>query len=110
LDFPPLAPDEPLSPELVLVLPLELRACVLASMGKPLWPTPRRRPVERPARLRLAETAARPGSADIPALLEEPSAPSLGAFVGVRLVQLALIFVAVTVVTLAMSLVANAFR
>jgi hypothetical protein len=88
-----LAPDEPLSPELVLVFSPELRAQVLARLGGPVWPTSPRRAVETP----------------IP-VLEEPLAPSLGAMLVSRVVQLALVFVAVTIVILAMSLVANAMR
>ena len=88
-----LAPDEPLSPELVLVSPPELRAQALARLGPPVWPTPRRRAVEPPA---LA--------------IPEPLAPSLGAMVGARVLQLALVFVAVTILVLAMSIVANAMR
>ena len=88
-----LAPDEPLSPELVLVLSPELRAQALARLGPPVWPTPRRRAVEPPA----------------PAV-GEPFAPSLGALLVARVGQLALIFVVVTILILAMSLVANAMR
>jgi hypothetical protein len=86
------APDEPLSPELVLVLPPETRAQVLASLGPPRWPTPRRRdaPPAAPAR--------------------EPLARSLGMLVVARTVQLGAIFATVTILTLAMSLVAHAFR
>ena len=86
------APLEPLSPELVLVLPPETRAEVLASLGPPRWPTPRRRdtPLAAPAR--------------------EPLARSLGMLVVARTVQLGAIFAAVTILTLAMSLAAHAFR
>ena len=88
-----LAPDEPLSPELVLVLSPELRAQALARLGPPVWPTPRRRAADTPA----------------PAV-HEPLAPSLGAMVGARVLQLALVFIAVTILVLAMSIVANAMR
>jgi hypothetical protein len=88
-----LAPDEPLSPELVLVLSPELRAQALAHLGAPVWPTPRPRTVEAPA----------------PAIAA-PLAPSLGAMLVARVGQLALIFVAVTILILSMSLVANAMR
>jgi hypothetical protein len=88
-----LAPDEPLSPELVLVLSPELRAQALARLGPPTWSTPRRRAVEAPA----------------PAVYK-PYAPSLGALLVARVGQLALIFVVVTILILAMSLVANAMR
>ena len=86
------APDEPLSPELVLVLPPEIRAQVLASLGPPRWPTPRRRdtPPAAPAR--------------------EPLARSLGMLLVARTTQLGAIFAAVTILTLAMSLAAHAFR
>lgn len=88
-----LAPDEPLSPELVLVFSPELRAQALARLGPPTWSTPRRRAVEAPA----------------PAVYK-PHAPSVGALLLARVGQLALIFVAVTILILAMSLVANAMR
>ena len=88
-----LAPDEPLSPELVLVFPPGLRAEALARLGPPRWPTPRPRPVE----------AAEPPVA-------EPLAPSLGTLLVARVGQLALVFVAVTILVLVMSLVANAMR
>jgi hypothetical protein len=87
-----LAPHE-LSPEVVLVLPPELRAKVLAALPAPVWPTPRRRAAEAPAVATV-----------------EPYERSLGAVVVSRVVQLGLIFVAVTVVILAMSLVASAMR
>lgn len=87
-----MAPDEPLSPELVLVLPPEVRAQVLAALGPPEWPVPRPR---------VAQTLPPPS---------EPFARSLGLALAARVMQLGLIFVAVTVVTLAMSLVAHAVR
>jgi hypothetical protein len=87
-----LAPDEPLSPELVLVLPPELRAQVLASLGPPTWPLPRLR------------------SAAPPTPVREPFARSLGMLVVARTAQLGLIFATVTILILAMSLVAHAFR
>ena len=93
MDIRQLSPDEPLSPELVLVLSPELRAQALARLGAPVWPTPRPRAVKAPA----------------PAVAE-PLAPSLGALLVARVGQLALIFVLVTVLILAMSLVANAMR
>jgi hypothetical protein len=88
-----LAPDEPLSPELVLVLPPEVRARVLAGLGAPVWPTPRLRVVERQAQLE-----------------EPPARQSLGELLAARVVQLGLIFLALTLATLAMSLVAHAIR
>jgi hypothetical protein len=92
MNVPPLALDEPLSPELVLVLPPELRAQVLAALPVPAWPAP------RPRVLAVSPAAA------------EPVAPSLGRIFVSRAAQLAMIFVAVTLVTLAMSLVAHAVR
>ena len=88
-----LAPEEPLSPELVLVFSPELRAQALARLVAPVRPTPLRRTVEPPA----------------PAL-PEPLTPSLGAMLIARALQLSLVFAAVTILTLAMSLVANAMR
>jgi hypothetical protein len=87
-----LAPDEPLSPELVLVLPPELRARVLAGLGAPSWPAPRAR--------------IHPPSAPV----DEPFGHTLGAIVLARAGQLGLIFLLVTILTLAMSLVAQAVR
>jgi hypothetical protein len=87
-----LAPDEPLSPELVLVFSPELRAQALASLGPPVWPAPRPR-VSRPA---------------VP--VDEPFGRALGQVLVSRVLQLGLIFVAVTILTLAMSVVAHAIR
>jgi len=92
------APDEPVSPELVLVLPPELRAAAIASLGAPIWPKP------RPHVQHVQHVL------QVPAPLEQPLSRSLGVLVGARLIQLGLIFVAVTIVTLAMSIVAHAFR
>ena len=93
---PSLAPDEPLSPELVLVLPPEERARVLAALGPPVRPLPPLRVVARP----------------MPVLVEEPEppAPSLTRLVAARLVSLGVIFIVATVTTLALSLVAHALR
>ena len=96
-----LPPDEPLSPELVLVLPPELRAQAIAGLGPPVWPTPR-------PRLRVVELPAPLGETGAPA--REPLARTVAVVVGARVVQLLVIFVAVTVLILAMSLVAQAFR
>ena len=87
-----LAPDEALSPELVLVLSPALRAQAVARLGAPVWPAPRRRvtAVEQPA--------------------ADPFARSLGQIVVARVIQLGVIFVSVTALTLAMSLAAHAFR
>jgi hypothetical protein len=87
-----LAPDEALSPELVLVLSPALRAQAVARLGAPVWPTPRR-----------CVSAVEPPAAD-------PFARSLGQIVVARVVQLGVIFVAVTVLTVAMSFAAHAFR
>jgi hypothetical protein len=87
-----LAPDEPLSPELVLVFSPELRAQALAYLPAPVWARP------RPRRL------------DASTPVEEPFSQSLGGVLLVRVTQLALVFAAVTILTLAMSLVANAMR
>ena len=95
---PQLAPHEPLSPELVLVLPAELRAQVLAGLGPPAWPRPR-----------PASQSASPPLAD-PVAQSEPVAQSVAKLVVARFAQLALIFVAVAILTLAMSLVAQAVR
>jgi hypothetical protein len=89
-----LAPDEPLSPELVLVFPPELRAQALANLPPPVWLTPPRRAVPQPP---------------LP-VIEKSLVPSLGAMLVSRVVQLAAIFAVVTIVILAMSLVANAMR
>lgn len=88
--------DDSLSPELVLVLPPEQRAQAIARLGPPVWPAPR-------PRLRVAPVQE-------PTPVVEPLARALGVAAGGRLVQLVAIFVAVTLVTLAMSLVAQAFR
>ena len=96
-----IAPDEPLSPELVLVLPPEERAQVLAALGPPVWPIPRLRVVARPAP--VDEPFASPPA-------DEPLAPSLKRLVAARLVSLGVIFIAATVLTLTLSLVAHALR
>ena len=93
VDIDQLAPHEPLSPELVLVLSPELRTQALGRLGPPVWPKPRRRAVEPQAS---------------PAV--HGYAPSVGALIVARVGQLALIFAAVTILVLAMSLVANAMR
>ena len=106
MDFDQLQPDEPLSPELVLVLPPELRAQALASLGPPDWAKPK-------PRLRVVYTAPAPPVAEVvrTAPVEEVLlAPSLGQILAARVVQLGVIFVFVTILTLALSLVAQAFR
>ena len=92
MDVDQLAPDELLSPELVLVFSPELRAQALAGLGAPVWPAPRPRVSEEPA------------------VVHEPFARSLGLVLAARAAQLSLIFVAVTILTLAMSVVAHAVR
>lgn len=119
MEFPELVPDEPLSPELVLVLPPELRAQAIAALGDPVWPAPRRRPAPIRA-LPPAAVAAAPVPLEhtwvrAPLVAEaptyrEPFARTLGAVVGARLLQLGLIFFVVAIVTLAMTLVAQAVR
>ena len=103
-----LAPNEPLSPELVLVLPPELRAQVLASLGPPVWPTPRARVTEDAAV--LDEPIAVALDEPIAVALDESIMRSLGGLLAARAVQLGVIFAAVTILTLTMSLVAHAFR
>ena len=88
-----LAPDEPLSPELVLVFAPELRAQALAGLTAPFWASPRPRPRTRP----------------IPPA-DRPLERSLGAILVTRVAHLTLIFVALTILTLAMSVVAHAVR
>jgi hypothetical protein len=110
VDETPLAPEEPLSPELVLVLPPDLRLRAIAALGEPVWPTPRPQAAGKPPELRLVEPAVRPLPAAAPAPLEESWARSFGTLVAARLVQLGLIFVVVTIATLVLTLVAQAFR
>jgi hypothetical protein len=116
VSIPPLEPDEPLSPELVLVLPPELRAQALARLGAPSWPTPRPRrpepalPALRRAAQPSAATAERVAPAPAAPAVREPLVRSVVTLVAARTLQLALIFVAVTILTLALSLVAQAFR
>jgi hypothetical protein len=117
-----LAPDEQLSPELVLVLPHELRARVLASLDPPVWPAPRKHvPAAPPSpRLRVVEPPPvlapepppppRRSVPEVPPVVEVPFVRALGGHAAARLAQLVAIFVVVTVVTLAMSLVAHAVR
>jgi hypothetical protein len=87
-----LAPNEPLSPELVLVLSPQLRAEALARLGSPVWATPR-------SRMAVASTP-----------IDGPFVQSLGEIVVGRVVQLGLIFVLVAALTLVMSVVAHAVR
>jgi hypothetical protein len=93
-----LAHDEPLSPELVLVFPPELRAQAVAALGPPVWPQPR-------PRLRLAAVPE-----PEPEPFEETVGHALGRLLAARVVQLGVIFLVATVVTLALSLVAHALH
>ena len=86
-----LTPDEPLSPELVLVLPPELRAQALARLLAPVWAQPQARVLAAPS-ARYAVTR------------------TLGRIVVSRAAQLAQIFLAITILILAMSVIANAIR
>jgi hypothetical protein len=88
-----LAPDEPLSPELVLVLPPELRAQALACLGAPVWPA-----------------APQSHAAEAPGPAPEPFARSLGVVLAARVAQLGLMFAVVTILVLAMAVVAHAVR
>lgn len=111
---PQLPPDEPLSPELVLVLPAELRAEAIASLGPPVWRAPRPRvpdapPAPAPPPVPVLVSRPVPVPAAPPAV-EESFARYLGALVGARFAQLGVIFAIVTIVTLALSLVAHAVR
>jgi len=101
VDIDQLSAEEPLSPELVLVLSPELRSEALARLAPPVWPTPRpRAAIEPPA------PAVEP-PAPVVHRLHGPSLPGL---LVARVGQLGLIFVAVTILILAMALVANAMR
>ena len=87
-----LAAEEPLSPELVLVLPPELRAEALARLPEPVW---------RKAQPRVAVT---------PPCTQEPLTRILATVLVARIGQLVLIFVSVTVIILTLAAVANAVR
>jgi hypothetical protein len=102
--------DEPLSPELVLVLPPEERAQALAALGPPVWPMPRLRVVARPT---TVEHPPEPPVRTVvapPTTIEHPPEPSIRRLVAARLVSLGVIFIAATILTLALSLVAHALR
>ena len=107
---PSLPPDEPLSPELVLVLPPEQRARVIEALGPPVRPVPPLRVVALPAP--VVEPAEAPPLRVVarPAPVEEPVEPSLMRLVAARLVSLGVIFGVATIATLALSLVAHALR
>jgi hypothetical protein len=108
VDVDQLASDEPLSPELVLVLPPELRAQALDRLGAPVWPKVRLR-VPEPSQPEPWLRAPDPRPEPLP-VVEGDFASSLGELVVARAVQLGLIFASVTILTLAMSVVAHAIR
>jgi hypothetical protein len=117
VSIPQLEPDEPLSPELVLVLPPELRAQALARLGPPVWPAPRSRrpepalPALRRAAPQREEPTAKPvAPASAVPTVREPLVRSVATLVLARAVQLGAIFIVVTILTLVLSLVAQAFR
>jgi hypothetical protein len=87
-----LAPEEPLSPELVLVLPPALRAEALARLPPPVRPE------------------ARPPVAVAPPCAQESLTQMLATVLLPRLAQLMLIFISVTALVLTMAAVANAVR
>lgn len=107
LNAPQLVPGEPLSPELVLVLPAELRARVLAELGPAVWPGPALRPPAASAAPAVARAAPAPATT---ILYKEPFRRSFGGMLVARVAQLAVIFVTVTILVLGMALVANAMR
>jgi len=84
--------EEPLSPELVLVLPPELRAKALAGLDPPA--RPKARPPVALAAPRASESLTR----------------TLAAVLVSRVAQLTVIFAAVTTLTLALAAVADAVR
>jgi hypothetical protein len=84
--------EEPLSPELVLVLPPELRAQAIDRLGAARWSTPRPGPV----------------TGDLPRT--DSLIRTVGVVVSGRVIQLALVFIAVAALTLVLSAVANAVR
>jgi hypothetical protein len=88
----PLAADEPLSPELVLVLPPELRAKALARLDPPVWPK------------------LRPPVRALPLPADDSLTRTLGELLLPRVGQLVLMFIAVTALTLVLSAVASAVR
>lgn len=96
-----LALDEPLSPESVLVLPPALRAQAIARLGPQTWPKPPSRVPERVPEIEADET---------PPFADESLMRTMAVVATGRIAQLGLIFAVVTIVTLAMSLVAQAFR
>jgi hypothetical protein len=93
--------DEPLSPESVLVLPPALRAQAIGRLGPQTWP-------KRPQR--VPEVVPEVRSGETPVLADESFMRTLSVLAAGRVVQLGLIFAAVTILTLAMSVVAQAVR
>ena len=87
-----LASNEPLSPELVLVLPPELRARVLADLPAPVWPAPG------------------PRGLTVPPAGGDAVERSLGRVIASRATQLALLFVVLTIATIVMSVIAHVVR
>jgi hypothetical protein len=100
-----LAPDEPLSPELVLVLPPELRAEALARLPEPLWPKAQPRIAAAPVRRK-----AQPHVAAAPPRMPQSLTRILATVLVARAAQLMLIFVSVTALVLTLAAVANAVR
>lgn len=87
----------------------ELRAQALARLGPPDWPKPRRPRVERAATVSVVVRAA-PAVVHAAPMAEVRFARSLGQLLATRALQLAVIFVLVALLTLALSIVAQAFR
>jgi hypothetical protein len=87
-----LAPEEPLSPELVLVLPPELRAAALAQLPPPAWPK------------------GQPRVAVAPPPAQESLTRILVTVLLSRVAQLMLIFFSATALILTLAAVANAVR
>jgi hypothetical protein len=113
-----LVADEPLSPELVLVLPPELRAEAIARLSPPSRPSPRpyipelvvERVLEYVAESvsdRVAERVPEYPPGEDSLLLDAQFLRSLGTVAAARVGQLGLIALVVTLATLAMSAVAH---
>jgi hypothetical protein len=95
----------------VLVLPADLRAAVIASLGPPVWPEPKPKPKPLPVAVEAPVADLPPlRVAEAPAPVRESFLRSVGVVLAARTVQLGVIFVAVAILTLALSLVAQAFR
>ena len=100
-----LAPEEPLSPELVLVLPPELRAEALTRLPHPVWRAAQPRVEAAPAWRK-----AQPPVAAAPPRTRDSMTPILATFLVARVAQLVLLFVSVTILILMLAAVANAVR